>query len=271
MFSILYNPNCETCRNVLAFLRHCGEEPEIIEYLRTPLSPAELKKRIAESGLSPELVLRKKGTPYTAMGLNHPDLQDETRITAMLTHPILLNRPLVSHDGITRLCRPADLILDLVPESPDGDFIKADGRPLMRDIRIPATDEGLIPAFNCYGLKDPQVYPELCRFREFRTLAGRICGYTAMGVYGTDALIAALVVAPPMRKYHPERSMMRILMSRALMAGARTGWLVCHGVREEAAQLGFTRPTEVPSIILNRLRGYGFAADTEILYRTLSF
>jgi arsenate reductase (glutaredoxin) len=93
--SIYHNPQCGTSRNVLAMIRNSGEEPEIIEYLKTPPTREKLVELIARMGISPRDLLRRKGTPYEELGLDNPDLTDEQLLDAMMAHPILINRPIV--------------------------------------------------------------------------------------------------------------------------------------------------------------------------------
>jgi len=113
--TIYHNPNCGTSRNTLALLRNAGIEPVVIEYLRTPPDRATLVDLIARSGLGVRGVLRDKGTPYLELGLDDPTLTDDPLIDAMLAQPILINRPIVVTPLGVRLCRPAELVLDILP------------------------------------------------------------------------------------------------------------------------------------------------------------
>lgn len=123
---IYHNPACETSRNTLAMIRNAGIEPHIIEYLKTPPTRAMLQRLIARMGIVPRDLLREKGTPYAELGLSDPALADEQLVDAMLTHPILINRPVVVTSKGTRLCRPSEAVLDLLPPQ-RGEFIKEDG------------------------------------------------------------------------------------------------------------------------------------------------
>lgn len=108
MHAVIYhNPACGTSRNTLALIRHVGIEPQIIEYLRDPPTRATLQALIAEAGLSVRDALRQKGTPYLELGLDDPALDDAALLSAMLAHPILINRPFVRTDRGVRLCRPS--------------------------------------------------------------------------------------------------------------------------------------------------------------------
>lgn len=112
---IYHNPACGTSRNTLALIRGQGVEPMVVEYLKTPPSRAELVSLLARGGLTPRDLLRQKGTPYAELGLDDPALTDDVLIDAMLDHPILINRPLVSTPLGVRLCRPAEAVLELLP------------------------------------------------------------------------------------------------------------------------------------------------------------
>lgn len=127
MITIYHNPQCGTSRNTLAMIRQSGEEPEIIEYLKTPPSRERLKKLVALMGISPRALLREKGTPYAELGLGDTTLPDEALYDAMIEHPILINRPIVVSPKGARLCRPSELVLDLVDNPDIGDFSKEDG------------------------------------------------------------------------------------------------------------------------------------------------
>ena len=124
---IYHNPACGTSRNTLAMIRQSGEEPEIIEYLKTPPSRERLKGLIAEMGIPVRALLREKGTPYHDLGLGDPKWSDEELIDVMLAHPILINRPIVVTPKGVRLCRPSEAVLDILPNPNIGPFTKDDG------------------------------------------------------------------------------------------------------------------------------------------------
>ena len=125
--TIYHNPECGTSRNTLAMIRQSGEEPEIIEYLKTPPSRARLVELIAAASLTVRQALRKKDTPYEALGLGDVNLTDDALLDAMMAHPILINRPFVVTDKGVRLCRPSELVLDILTNPDIGPFIKEDG------------------------------------------------------------------------------------------------------------------------------------------------
>lgn len=123
---IYHNPNCGTSRNTLAMMKASGEPPEIIEYLKTPPSRERLVELLAMMGIRPRDLLRRKGTPYEALGLDDPELTDDQLIDAMLAEPILINRPIVVTRKGARLCRPSETVLDLL-DHPVAHFVKEDG------------------------------------------------------------------------------------------------------------------------------------------------
>jgi arsenate reductase (glutaredoxin) len=129
--TIYHNPDCGTSRNTLAMIRNAGIEPEIIEYLKTPPSRTTLKELIARAGLTVRAALREKGTPYADLGLGDPSVADEQLLDAMLEHPILINRPLVVTPLGVRLCRPSEVVLDILPAAQEGAFAKEDGEPVV--------------------------------------------------------------------------------------------------------------------------------------------
>jgi len=125
--TIYHNPACGTSRNTLALIRNSGEEPEVIEYLKTPPSRQELISLIQRMGMPVRDLLRQKGTPYDELGLGDPALSDDQLIDAMMAHPILINRPIVVTPLGVKLCRPSEVVLDLLPSPQRGAFTKEDG------------------------------------------------------------------------------------------------------------------------------------------------
>lgn len=125
--TIYHNPDCGTSRNTLAMIRQSGEEPEVIEYLRTPPTRERLVWLIAEAGLTVRQAIRQKDTPYDALGLADAALTDDQLLDAMLAHPILINRPFVVTPKGVRLCRPSEIVLAILPNPAIGRFVKEDG------------------------------------------------------------------------------------------------------------------------------------------------
>jgi arsenate reductase len=128
---VYHNPECGTSRNVLGLIRNAGIEPHVVEYLKTPPAQALLVQLITRAGITPRELLRGKGTPYAELGLSDPSLSDEALIDAMMAHPILVNRPLVVSPLGVKLCRPSEVVLDLLPTPQRGAFAKEDGQQVV--------------------------------------------------------------------------------------------------------------------------------------------
>ena len=129
--TIYHNPACGTSRNVLALIQNSGEEPRVIEYLKTPPSRAELVELIGRMGISVRDLLRRKGTPYDELKLDDPALTDDDLLEAMMAHPILINRPIVVTDKGVKLCRPSEAVLDILANPQRGAFSKEDGEAVV--------------------------------------------------------------------------------------------------------------------------------------------
>ena len=125
--TIYHNPTCGTSRNTLAMIRASGVEPTIIEYLKTPPSRDKLVELIANMQISPSELLREKETLFAELNLANKNLSNGALIDAMLAHPILINRPIVQTQKGTKLCRPSELVLQLLDNPDIGLFIKEDG------------------------------------------------------------------------------------------------------------------------------------------------
>jgi arsenate reductase len=125
--TIYHNPACGTSRNTLAMIRNAGVEPEIIEYLQSPPDRDTLRQLISTAGLTVRAALREKGTPYADLGLDDLSLSDEQLLDAMVAHPILINRPFVVTPHGVRLCRPSEVLLEILPEASGKQFTKEDG------------------------------------------------------------------------------------------------------------------------------------------------
>jgi arsenate reductase len=125
--TIYHNPACGTSRNVLALIRNSGEEPTVVEYLKTPPTRAELVDMLARMHMQVRDILRRKGTPFDELGLGNPDLTDAQLFDAIGEHPILMNRPVVVTPLGVRLCRPSETVLDILPSLQRAAFEKEDG------------------------------------------------------------------------------------------------------------------------------------------------
>lgn len=129
--TIYHNPSCGTSRNTLALIRNAGIEPTVIEYLKTPPDRRTLESLIAQMGIRPRDLLRQKGTPYEELGLGSDQWTDAQLIDRMLAHPILINRPIVVTPWGVKLCRPSELVLDILPLPQRSPFTKEDGEPVI--------------------------------------------------------------------------------------------------------------------------------------------
>lgn len=125
--TIYHNPACGTSRNTLAMIRQSGEEPEIIEYLKTPPSRDTLVDLTKRVGIGPRELLRQKDTPYAELDLGNPKWTDDQLIDFMMKHPILINRPIVGTPLGVKLCRPSEAVLEILPNPNIGTFTKEDG------------------------------------------------------------------------------------------------------------------------------------------------
>lgn len=129
--TIYHNPACGTSRNTLAMIRNAGLEPTVIEYLKTPPTRSVLKDLISKAGLTVRAAIREKGTPYAELGLDDPALSDDQLLDAMLAQPILINRPFVVTQTGVRLCRPSEVVLEILPAPQKGSFAKEAGEAVI--------------------------------------------------------------------------------------------------------------------------------------------
>ena len=129
--TIYHNPNCGTSRNVLALIRNSGVEPDVVEYLKTPPGRDKLVELVTQLGIPVRDLLRQKGTPYDELQLGNPALSDDALLDAMVAHPMLMNRPIVVTPLGTRLCRPSEAVLDILPQTQQGAFSKEDGEQVV--------------------------------------------------------------------------------------------------------------------------------------------
>ena len=131
--TIYHNPACGTSRNTLALIRNSGVEPEVIEYLKTPPSKERLQQLLADMGLGAHALLRQKGTPYDELGLADPKWTDDELLDFVVQHPILMNRPVVVTPLGAKLCRPSEVVLELLANPQLGAFSKEDGEAVVND------------------------------------------------------------------------------------------------------------------------------------------
>ena len=133
--TIYHNPACGTSRNTLALIRHAGIEPRVIEYLKTPPSRSELERLLAAMGISVRQLLRERGTPYAELQLGDPKWSDDELLAFVQQQPILMNRPIVATPLGTKLCRPSEEVLELLPVPKLPPFTKEDGEAVIDDGR----------------------------------------------------------------------------------------------------------------------------------------
>ncbi|MCP8892503.1 arsenate reductase (glutaredoxin) [Sphingomonas faeni] len=148
---IYHNPECGTSRNVLGLIRNAGIEPHVVEYLKTPPSRALLVDLVARAGMTPRDLLREKGTPFAELGLGDTALSDDALFDAMITHPILINRPLVVSPLGVKLCRPSEAVLDLLPAPQRAAFAKEDGERVIGEDGRRVLDAGRQRVLNAGG------------------------------------------------------------------------------------------------------------------------
>ena len=130
--TIYHNPACGTSRNTLALIRNSGVEPTVIEYLKTPPSKAHLQELLAALGMPARALLREKGTPYAELGLDNPRWSEDELLDFMVQHPILMNRPVVLTPLGARLCRPSEVVLEILPDPQQAAFSKEDGEVVVK-------------------------------------------------------------------------------------------------------------------------------------------
>jgi arsenate reductase (glutaredoxin) len=131
--TIFHNPDCGTSRNTLALIRHAGIQPEVVEYLKTPPSTEQIRQLLAEMHMSVRELLREKGTPFADLGLSDPKWTDDQLLDFIQQHPILMNRPVVRTPLGTKLCRPSEAVLELLPVAKLPPFTKEDGEVVQDD------------------------------------------------------------------------------------------------------------------------------------------
>jgi len=250
MITIYHNPDCGTSRNTLALLRHAGAEPQVIEYLKAPPSRDELGGLIARAGLAVRDVVRRKGTPYAELGLDKAD--DGALIDAMAAHPILINRPIVVSEKGVALCRPSDVVLDLLPRLPAGEFLKEEGAPFLYDEKMPGANPALVAALKAEDLPTGDLDEPNRTFHVYRTLAGVVAGFGGYERYGEDVLLRSIVVKPEARAGRIGRNLVPLLLYRAFREGARQAWLLTEHAAGFFEKIGFRQRTrdEAPSAVL---------------------
>lgn len=263
--TIFHNPKCGTSRNTLALIRHFGIEPTIVEYLATPPSRTELADLIARAGLSVRDVVRKKGTPYAELGLDNA--ADAALLDAMVANPLLINRPIVVGDNGVALCRPSDVVLDVLAPQPGNDAFKEDGAPFLRDAPVAGDDPALIAALKREDLPVEDLTEPGRRFFAYRTLAGTPVGFGGYELYGAEALLRSVVVLPEARAKKVGRNLVPLLTYRALREGARAAWLLTLHAAKFFEAIGYIRRerAEAPAAILATRQAQSLCPSTAVV------
>jgi arsenate reductase (glutaredoxin) len=241
--TLYHNPDCGTSRSTLALLRACGVEPAVIEYLRTPPSTPELVGLLDRMGVPVREILRQKDTPYAAMGLGDPARTDAALHAAIQAHPILLNRPIVVTAAGAKLCRPSEVVLDLLPgRRPVMAAARDDGTAFLRDHRARGDDPDLVEALAAAGLPTADLTdPGRIVFR-YTTLDRQDVGWGGFERYGADVLLRSMMVMPWCRRQGGGRNLAALLMRRAYDQGARQAYALTGGPEARAffERLGFS-------------------------------
>jgi arsenate reductase (glutaredoxin) len=265
MVTIYHNPKCGTSRNTLALIRHFGIDPTVIEYMNAPPSRTELQSLIAEAKLSPRDVVRKKEAPYAELSLDKAN--DAGLLDAMAANPILINRPIVVTDMGTALCRPSDIVLDLLPKIPGTDAFKEEGAHFLRDEQITGRDPVFVSALKAAVLPVDDLSEAGRTLFSYRSLAGTLLGFGGYELYGKDALLRSIVVLPEGRGKRAGRNLVPLLMYRAFREGARTAWLLTTTTANFFDKIKFKRRIreEAPASILSTRQAKSLCPKSAVL------
>ncbi|MFC4277958.1 arsenate reductase (glutaredoxin) [Achromobacter aloeverae] len=210
--TIYHNPDCGTSRNVLAALQALRLNPMVIEYLKAPPDAGTLKSLITAASMSVRDAIRVKGTPYKELGLDGAEWSDDALIEQTVRHPILINRPLVVTGKGVRLCRPSDVVLDLV-DTPHGIRLeKEEGVPFLGDTLISSE-----------AVAAGQATP--VQFYAYRATDGAVLAHASVALQGTHALVHTLTVDAAHRGQGLGHNVLALLLRRAFEQGARRAWV----------------------------------------------
>ncbi|WP_084639919.1 arsenate reductase (glutaredoxin) [Kaistia adipata] len=273
-FVVYHNPDCGTSRNTLALLRDAGVAPRVVEYLRTPPSRAELAELIRRMGLAVRDVIRQKGTPYAELGLDDPSLGEDALLDAMIAHPILINRPIVVGPGGVKLCRPSDVVLDLLAPGLTSPLLKEEGVPFLVDESVRADDPALLEALQAAALPIDDLTETACRFFAYRTLAGQRIGFGGYEALGENALLRSIVVQPDWRAKALGRNLVALLQRRAFDEGARRAWVLTAAAAPFFEKIGFkpvARDDAPAAVLATRQARELCPADATLLARAIRF
>ncbi len=272
--TIFHNPACGTSRNVLALIRAAGIAPAVIDYLKTPPPPAQIRALAAAAGVPLRALLRERGTPFADLGLGEPTLSDDALLDAIAAHPILLNRPIVVSPKGVRLCRPSDVVLDLLPRRPVTRILKEEGVPVLAESPVAGTDPALVAALADAGLPVTDLGEPGRQFFRYDTLDGETGGFGGLEPHGRDVLVRSGVVLPAVRGGGIGRNLVALLLFRAQAAGARQAWLLTTSAAPFFTALGFREMARdaAPAAIRASRQGAGLCpSSAPLLTRRISF
>ena len=274
--TIYHNPACGTSRSALTLIRACGIEPTVIEYLKTPPDSAQLAGLAEAMDVPLTEIMRERGTPFAELGLGAGKSTDEL-LEAIGRHPILINRPIVVSEKGTRLCRPADLVLDLLPEPPRANVARDDGTPFLRDRRLGPEDlPDFAAALAATGLPSDDVGEDGRTFFHYRRLDDEGVGFGGFELYGADALLRSMVIEPPFRRRGNGRNLSALLMRRAHERGARQAYLLtdkadARAFFEAAGFRPIERAAAPPGILGTRQASELCPASATLLTKRIAF
>jgi arsenate reductase len=272
---IYHNPDCATSRSTLKLIRAFGIEPEVIEYLKAPPSEYELTGLLDRMGMTVREVLRDKGTPYAALGLGNPARSDDDLHAAIQQEPILLNRPIVVTDKGVKLCRPSDVVLDLLRPPLDLTVTRDDGTPFLTDHKTDGSSSHLASAMAEAGLPTADLANHRTFFH-YATLKRHGVGWGGFERYDRDVLLRSLAVMPDFHRQGHGRNMAALLMRRAYDAGARQAYVLTDsaGARAFFEKLGFAaidRVTAPAAILATRQASELCPASATLLTKRITF
>jgi arsenate reductase len=275
--TIYHNPDCGTSRSTLELLRAYGIEPVVIEYLSTPPSTPELVALLDRMGVPVREVLRERGTPYADLGLGNPALTDDELHAAIQKDPILLNRPIVVTDKGAKLCRPSDVVLDLLPDDlPDVTVIRDDGTLFLRGEPTRGDSPDLAAALGAAGLPTADLADPGRTFFHFATLERDGIGWGGFELYGADVLLRSLAVMPRFHGQGYGHNLAALLMRRAYDQGARQAYALTSDPKARAffEGLGFAAcgRASAPATIQNSRQASGLCpASATLLTKRITF
>ena len=274
---IYQNPDCGTSRSTLKLLQACRLAPQVIDYQKTLPSTPELVALLDRAGLSVRDVLREKGTPFAELGLSNPALTDDELHAAIQKHPILLNRPIVATATGAKLCRPSDVVLDLLPKKlPDVTATRDDGTAFLRDYPTSGDNPDLAEAMTLAGLPTADLADPGRTFFSYSTLDRHGVGWGGFELYGTDVLLRSMAVMPRFHWQGYGHNLAALLMRRAYDQGARRAYVLTDKDDPRAffTSLGFTpldRAT-APAAIRNTRQASGLCpASATLLTKRITF